>query len=92
MARVDAKFKAAKPEIAIYVVFPAGSDGGDVFVEAGGETYLPMARKMGKMPDGAVRFVIDLSNGIDVKALAGKELQLTLVSDAESAEVSHRLP
>ena len=92
LARVDAKLESAKPQIAIDVAYPAGTDGADVFIEAGSETYLPMASKNREMPDGTIRYVVDLSNGIDLKALRGKELQLTLVSAAESIQILHRLP
>ena len=92
LARVDAQLTGAKPAIAIDVAYPGGAEGGDVFVEAGGEIYLPMTQKLKQLSDGTVRYVIDLSKGVDVKALAGKELQLTLVSAAESVQVRHRLP
>ena len=41
-------------------------------LEAGTDVYLPMARKQAAVEAESVRYIIDLSDGFDVKSLRGK--------------------
>lgn len=78
--------RGSAPKIVIEIDYPAGIVGADLFVEAAGDLYLPVAVRAGTPRPGTVRFHIDASDGVDLAALKGRELRLTMVSDAGSAE------
>lgn len=83
----------AKPaKLTIDVAYPGGSEGADLFLDAGAEVYLPMARKTGSIGPNQIRYEVDLSDGIDLAALRGKDLRLTMVSARHNAEAVYRLP
>ena len=74
------------PKLVIEIDYPAGVQGADLFVEVAGELYLPPAVRVGAPRNGTVRYHIDVSDGVDLKALKGRELRLTMVSAAGAAE------
>jgi DsbC/DsbD-like thiol-disulfide interchange protein len=86
-----AELAGDKPTLAFDVAFPGGASGADLFVEAPGGLWVPLARKAGETP-GTVRFEIDLTDGADIEALKGKALAVTLVSDAGQSATSIQLP
>lgn len=76
------------PRVVVEAVFPGGTQGADLFAEAPDGLWVPLPRKTGEASGGIVRFEIDLTDGVDVAELKGKELLLTLVSDAGQSEAS----
>ncbi|MFZ0850636.1 MAG: protein-disulfide reductase DsbD domain-containing protein [Hyphomicrobiaceae bacterium] len=89
---VTAKLEGPDPVLQIEAKFPAGSAGADLFVEAPDGIFLPMAQKLPGESDATVRFMVDLSRSGVAPELKGKELTLTLVSDAGASEVAWTLP
>lgn len=75
-----------KPRITFDVAYPAATDGADAFAEGPGGAYVPMPRRVAATGN-TVTYEIDLT-GIDLADIKGKELTLTLVSDAGASEVS----
>ena len=90
--RVDAKLGGDKPKLVFDVAFPDGVSNADLFVEAGSDLYLPMPRKAKSLGANEIRYEIDLSKNVDVKALKGRTLRLTMVSARQNAEAVHKLP
>lgn len=87
---ISVDVKGAKPAIKVVAAFPAGAAGADVFVEAPDGVYLPLLTKSGE--DGTtLTFEADISKDVDLKALSGKTLTFTLVSDAAVAEATHKV-
>jgi len=79
------------PKLEIDAKFPGGAAGADLFLEAPDGIFVPMAKKLGAESDGRLRFVVDLARGGNAEDLKGKELTLTLVSDAGASEATVRL-
>lgn len=75
----------AKPRLLLDVAYPAGLAGADLFVEASDDVYLPMAKRVGETGK-TVHYSIDLSDGVDLKALPGRDLRLTMVSVGGNSE------
>ena len=76
------------PHIVIDVDFGAKSEKGDVFGEAPGGLYLPMARRVAGpgAKAGSARFEIDLAQTLDLDDLKGKTIRLTLVGAEGQSE------
>lgn len=101
---VIATLDGASPRLSIEASFPRGKTSADLFVEAPDGLYLPMAKRLpddtrsGPAPltadanDMLVRFEVDLSRTGNAKALEGKTLLFTLVSEAGATETSWTLP
>jgi len=90
--RIEMRVQKAKPALVLDARFPQGIAGADVFIEALDDIYLPMAQRVSQPSPDVLRYRVDLSNGIDISALAGRKLRLTLVSDAANSEVEKILP
>jgi len=88
---IEMRSRTVKPELIIEAQFPLGLSGADVFVVVPGGLYLPMAKPLGQPAGDVLRYRIDISSDVDLKALAGRQLRVTLVSDAMSAEESYTL-
>jgi DsbC/DsbD-like thiol-disulfide interchange protein len=88
---ITAKLEGAAPSLQIEAKFPNGAAGADLFIEAPDGIFVPMAQKLPGGSDGRVRFVVDLARGGGAEELKGKDLTLTLVSDAGASEVGWRL-
>ena len=67
----------AKPVLKIEVADPGGQ-GGDAFVEAPVGLYVPVPKKTSDV-NGRATYEVDLSDGVDFKALRGQNLTVTLV-------------
>lgn len=68
------------PKIVLHADFPAGREGADAFVMGPDGEYVPLPVATAEEGRSGVVFEIDLSLGADVKALAGKPIEVTLVS------------
>lgn len=90
--RLDAVATGAKTgpkKLSLSVAFPAGTAGADAFLEGPGGLYLPLLAKTSE--DGTrVTFEADLSKDVDLAALTGKSIAVTLVSDAGATETSFK--
>lgn len=69
----------AKRVLKIEVADPGGQ-GGDVFVEAPAGLYVPVPKKTSDA-NGRATYEVDLSDGVDFKALRGQDLTVTLVGE-----------
>ncbi len=93
LAKMQARLDGAQPEIIFDVAYPGDSAGDvDLFLEAEGEAYLPMTRRIAVSQPGVVRFRVDLGDGVDVKQLRGRKLRLTLATATGGREAIARLP
>ncbi len=92
LERVTASLEGEHPHLLIEARFPPGSRGADVFVEAPDGLYVPQPRRVADGAEGLLRFEVDLSRGDNARALKGKTLTLTLVSDAGSTETTWTVP
>jgi DsbC/DsbD-like thiol-disulfide interchange protein len=88
---VRSRLTGPSPMLEIDAKFPGGGAGADLFLEAPEGMFVPMAKKLGGASDGRLRFVVDLAPGGNAEDLKGKELTLTLVSDAGASEATVRL-
>lgn len=86
LREVRAEMSGAEPHLAIVAEFPAAAQDTDVFVEGPEELYIPMAKRVGKTPEGHERFRVDLADLSDSGALKGKPLRFTLVSSEAQTE------
>ena len=83
--RVASAGGEADPRLEIDVIFPGGSKGADLFIEAPAGLYLPLPKKLSEDAQGVVRYAVELSPDL-AKDLRGKTLTLTMISDAGSSE------
>jgi len=83
---VRSALSGPSPSLEIDAKFPGGGAGADLFVEGPEGIFVPMARKLPADGNGRVRFLVDLARGGNAEELKGKELRLTLVSEAGASE------
>ena len=76
----------AKPRLVLEVLDP-GSEPGDAFVDAPDGTYLPLPKKISEAGGKAV-YELDLTDGVDLKALKGKTLNVTLTGGKGQSETA----
>jgi len=91
LKRVAVDGDASAPRLAIEAKFHGGSNGADVFVEAPDGLYVPLPRKLAEAPGGIIRYETKLSQDL-VRALRGKTLTLTLVSETGATEAQWPFP
>jgi DsbC/DsbD-like thiol-disulfide interchange protein len=89
---VTASLAGATPRLIVGARFANNSHGGDLFVEAEEEIYVPLPKRLPDAADGTARFEVDLSAAGKLAELKGKLLTLTLVSDAGAGEFIYRMP
>lgn len=77
---------SANPRLLIEVADPAGG-AGDAFVEAPDGAYVPLPNAVGTK-DGRTLYEVDLSDGVDIKALSGKALTVTLIGAKGQSETT----
>ena len=87
LGKIEAELTGAEPKLTLEVAFPAGASSGDAFVEAPEGLFLALPARAGER-DGTVRFVVDLSQGVEPAELKGTTLVITAVSDAGQSETS----
>lgn len=90
LLRVTSSLEGEKPKIVIEAAFPGGEAGADVFLEAPDSLYVPVPARVGGS-GGTLVFEADLTEGADVKALKGKMLLATLVSEAGQSIATFKL-
>ena len=79
-----------KPFLVLDVIDPAGT-GGDAFVDTAGGVYLPLPKKTSETAGKAV-YEVNLTDGADIKELAGKPVAVTLTGTKGQSETSITLP
>lgn len=79
-----------KPHILVDGTFPGAAGAADVFMEAPDGLWLPLAKPIdgGAAGAGKRRFHVDLTDGADLKDLAGRTIRLTLVGERGAAETT----
>ncbi|HEX4893971.1 MAG TPA: protein-disulfide reductase DsbD domain-containing protein [Hyphomicrobiaceae bacterium] len=87
LGKVAVDLAGDKPRIVIDAAFPGNPDKADAFLEAPDGLWLPMAQRADG-PAGMTRFVVDLTDGVDINDVKGQTIRLTLVSEAGQAEAS----
>jgi DsbC/DsbD-like thiol-disulfide interchange protein len=85
---IEAKLDGAKPELFIDAKFPDGATGTDLFIEGSGGAFVPVPKPLGPVQDGRQRFVVSFASPAEAKAIKGKPLTLTFVSDEGAREAS----
>ena len=91
LTKTVAELSAPKPKLTIEATFPAGTEHADAFVEAPGGLYVPLPKKTADDGKGKVTFEIDLGSDVDLEALKGKPLTVTIVSDKGQSEATFPL-
>lgn len=88
---VTIELTGPKPRIAIAAEFPGGAKGADMFLEAPDGLWVPLPKPM-PGSEGAIRtFEVDLTDGADIGDLKGREIRVTLVSEAGQSQATFKL-
>ncbi len=77
-----------KPSIRLEAEFPGGAEGGDLFLEAPGGLWIPLAKPDGPPKGPIATFLVDLTEGADIGDLKGKTVRVTLVSPRGQSETT----
>lgn len=89
------EMRDAKPILIIEAEDPAGASdsgpGSDAFVNSSNGTYLPLPKKISDA-NGRALFDVDLTDGAEMKDLAGKPISITLVGRKGQSETTITLP
>jgi DsbC/DsbD-like thiol-disulfide interchange protein len=88
IGKIEAKFDVDKPVIVIEALYPPDAAGSDLFVDIADGTYVPVPSALGPPADGKQSFTVNFMSRDEAKAIKGKTLVLTLVSDRGSRETS----
>jgi DsbC/DsbD-like thiol-disulfide interchange protein len=81
VASVESILDGKAPKITIAGLFPGGESGAAAFIEAPDNLFLPLPARTGEGPGGSILFEAPLGPDVDVAALRGKTVTVTLVSD-----------
>lgn len=85
LLRAETALTGTAPKITIEARFPQGADGADAFLEAPDGLFLPLPEKVGDPKDGKVTFEAALGPDVDLAALKGKPITVTLVGETGSS-------
>lgn len=86
---VSSGFRSSASKITVTADFPGGTGGADAFLEAPDGLYLPYLTKTAES-GSTVTFEAGVSKDVDLAALAGKTISVTIVSDAGASEASFK--
>lgn len=82
LVSVGATLDGASPKITIEATFPGGGAGADAFIEAPDGLFLPLPERVGDIDSaGKAVFEAQLTADVDLAALKGKPVTVTLVSE-----------
>ncbi|HYD15844.1 MAG TPA: protein-disulfide reductase DsbD domain-containing protein [Hyphomicrobium sp.] len=81
LIRAEAVLGGPSPKITLEARFPNGAAGADAFLEAPNNLFLPLPAKVGEGADGKVTFEAGLGADVDLAALKGKPVTVTLVGE-----------
>lgn len=79
LVRAEAALTGATPKITIEARFPDNAEGADAFLEAPDGLFLPLPERIGDAENGKVVFEAGLGVDVDLAALKGKPITVTLV-------------
>lgn len=79
LLQATAVLDGSSPSVSVTARFPGGGDGADVFLEAPDNLYLPLPDQVSKGADGTLTFEAKLGADVDIAALKGKPVTVTLV-------------
>lgn len=85
---VHSELSGAKPRLVLTAEFPGGADHADIFIEAPPGLYVPLPKKVADDGKGHATFEVNLSDGIEAKALKGQRLTATLISSKGQSETT----
>ncbi len=85
LLRAETALTGAAPKITIEAKFPQGAEGADAFLEAPDGLFLPLPEQVGDAKDGKVTFEAALGADVDLAALKGKPITVTLVGETGSS-------
>jgi DsbC/DsbD-like thiol-disulfide interchange protein len=88
VGKVEAKFDAEKPSIVIEALYPPDATATDLFVDIADGTYIPVPKALSPFADGKQSFAVNFASKDEAKAIKGKTLSFTLVSDRGSREAT----
>ena len=91
VARVATRLAGDKPQVVIDAVFPGVAERGDVFLEAPEGIWIPLPQPVGPAKGAERRFIVDLTDGADLKELQGRSIRMTLVGSAGQSEATFDL-
>ena len=86
IGKIEAKFDSDKPSIIIEALYPPDAAATDLFVDIADGTYVPVLKALGPLADGKQSFALNFASKDEAKAIKGKTLVFTLVSDRGSRE------
>lgn len=92
LLNVQADYDGSRPSLRFRGSFAGDPNRADLFVDAGRRIYLPITKKTGHNGSSEIDFEIDLTKGVEIAALRGQTITVTLVSDAGSVDVVRKLP
>ncbi|MFN3624243.1 MAG: protein-disulfide reductase DsbD domain-containing protein [Hyphomicrobium sp.] len=90
LKKATAELSGAKPRLVMEAEFPEGTEHADAFVEAPDGLYVPLPKKIAEVGK-VVTFEVDMSKDVDLQALKGKPLTVTIVSDKGQSEATFPL-
>lgn len=86
LIKAEADLGGAQPKISIAARFPQGVTGAEAFLEAPHGLFLPIPELVGRpSADGVLTFEAALGSDVDLSALKGKPVTVTLVGEAGSS-------
>jgi DsbC/DsbD-like thiol-disulfide interchange protein len=88
IGKIEAKFDTDKPSIVIEALYPPDATATDLFADIADGTYIPVSKALGPLSDGKQSFAVNFASKDEAKAIKGKTLNFTLVSDRGSREAS----
>jgi len=88
LGKAAAELEGGRPRLVLDAVFPPDAVGVDMLIEAPEGLYVPLPVEERRQGDGTIRFVADLSRGVELAELKGKPLTITLISAAGSTETT----
>lgn len=80
-----------KPSIRLEAEYPGGAEGADLFLEAPDGLWIPMAKPDGAAKGNVATFLVDLTEGVDLRDLKGKTVRVTLVSPRGQSETTIKI-
>lgn len=80
-----------KPSVRLEAEFPGGAASGDLFLEAPGGLWIPLANREGEPKGDVATFLVDLTDGADIPDLKGKTIRATLVSPRGHSETTFKI-
>ncbi len=82
---VEARLEGEIPELVLEAAFAPNATETDLFIDAG-DAFVPVPQALAAFADGKQRFAVRFASPSEAKAIAGRTLAMTLISDRGSTE------